>query len=511
MRKRKNVDKIIFAFILEILFLLTILSFYIKKDFSDVSFEQLIYSMQTATGTGYDVIKDGFIYVFPRLLCLNLFIYLLYFINKNKKYNVICNLKFKNKKFQFNLTCPRRLNRVILYSLLFLSLIITIFFNIGFIDYLTIKDNHFFDKYYVSPKNVNIEVPKEKNNLILIYVESLETSLLSSENGGNFNESVIPNLEKLAKENLNFSNNSKIGGASMAYGASWTVAGIVASSSGIPLKIGSSDGNLYWDYNGSYLPGAYSLGEVLKNNGYSNYFILGSNSTFGGRSLYFSQHGNYDIYDYGYAINKKWIDKNYFEWWGYEDSKLYNFSKKQLTRISKNNKPFNFTILTADTHFTDGYVDKSCKEKYDEKYLNSYSCTDSMLYEFINWIKEQDFYKNTTIVIIGDHLSMQKNFKQMYDNNNYERKIYNTFINSRVKTKNTNNRNFTSFDYYPTILSSLGFKINGNQLGLGVNLFSNKKTLAEKMGFEKFNNGLKEKSNYYNNYISENIQFSTKK
>ena len=297
----------------------------------------------------------------------------------------------------------------------------------------------------------------------------------------------------------------------MAYGASWTVAGIVASSSGIPLKIGSSDGNLYWDYNGSYLPGAYSLGEVLKNNGYSNYFILGSNSTFGGRSLYFSQHGNYDIYDYGYAINKKWIDKNYFEWWGYEDSKLYNFSKKQLTRISKNNKPFNFTILTADTHFTDGYVDKSCKEKYDEKYLNSYSCTDSMLYEFINWIKEQDFYKNTTIVIIGDHLSMQKNFKQMYDNNNYERKIYNTFINSRVKTKNTNNRNFTSFDYYPTILSSLGFKINGNQLGLGVNLFSNKKTLAEKMGFEKFNNGLKEKSNYYNNYISENIQFSTKK
>ena len=36
------------------------------------------------------------------------------------------------------------------------------------------------------------------------------------------------------------------------------------------------------------------------------------------------------------------------------------------------------------------------------------------------------------------------------------------------------NRIFTAVDMYPTILSAMGIKLSNEQMGLGVNLFSNK-------------------------------------
>ena len=47
--------------------------------------------------------------------------------------------------------------------------------------------------------------------------------------------------------------------------------------------------------------------------------------------------------------------------------------------------------------------------------------------------------------------------------------------------------NLTIFDFYPTILASLGVKIKGEHLGLGTNLFSDEKTLLEKYGVKKIN------------------------
>ena len=54
---------------------------------------------------------------------------------------------------------------------------------------------------------------------------------------------------------------------------------------------------------------------------------------------------------------------------------------------------------------------------------------------------------------------------------------------------------------YPIILSSIGVEIKGNKLGLGVNLFSNENTLAEKYSFDYVNNELNKKSVFYNKVI----------
>ena len=171
-------------------------------------------------------------------------------------------------------------------------------------------------------------------------------------------------------------------------------------------------------------------------------------------------------------------------------------------------EPFNFTMLTTGTHFTDGFVEKSCETPFDEKYLNAYHCSDELIDNFLNWLKKQDFYDNTTIVITGDHLTMQANMTDMFEINNaksYERTVYNTIINSKVKTENMKNRNFTTFDFYPTILASLGFQIQGDKLGLGTNLFSRIPTITEEIGITKFDKELQKKSNYYEKHFLHNI------
>ena len=67
---------------------------------------------------------------------------------------------------------------------------------------------------------------------------------------------------------------------------------------------------------------------------YNNYLLLGSDASYGGRRAYFSNH-NYLIKDYYTAIDDGIIEEDYYEWWGYEDSKLFTYAKDILSEISK--------------------------------------------------------------------------------------------------------------------------------------------------------------------------------
>ena len=68
----------------------------------------------------------------------------------------------------------------------------------------------------------------------------------------------------------------------------------------------------------------------------------------------------------------------------------------------------------------------------------------------------------------------------------YKRHIYDCFINSPIKPLKEKNRDFTLYDIFPTILASLGCKIQGDRIALGTNLFSEKPTLYEELGEEVF-------------------------
>ena len=499
-KNTKRIIKIISILLFTLLIVLFFLSIYIKYKFNNTSFDQILYTFVFSRGSNSDVIKDGVLFVLPRtLFAVGLIILIQIFIKKKiidypKK--VVCSLKIKDKEFNYQLFRFNLFKKIVLFLLIVIVPILLILNNIRFFEYLQNRFNttNIYDKYYVPTRNVFVAFENEKRNLIYIVLESEETTNLSKNNGGGVNTSYTPNLEKLALNNTNFSNTDKLGGAYQINGITWTAASLVAQTSGLPINSSVLLG-YYFD---ATMPGIYSIGEILEDNGYKNYFILGSDANFGDRRTYFEKHGNYKIMDYLYAKDNGWIDEDYSVWWGYEDKKLFEFAKKELLEISKNDEPFNFTILTVDTHFYDGYYDETCEnDPFSEQYHNVFHCNDKMINEFITWVQNQSFYKNTTIVIVGDHLAMQDGVYSDL-NSDFERTVYSVIINSAIKNpKNTKNRKYSLLDMMPTTLVALGASIEGDKLALGTNLYSNEKTLVEELGIDYLNQELVKYSKYY--------------
>lgn len=461
---------------------------YCEKKVLIISFEQLLFGVMKLKGSGVTTVAYGVIYVIIAFIIICP-ILLLPVIDFGKK--LIINIK--NKKIQLYPIRQTNIYGLILLIIGFI-LLLNVFEFFPFVRNTLFSSSDIFDKYYVDTSEVDIEFPDKKRNLIYIFVESLESSNASKENGGFLDKSVVPNLEQLALDNINFSNNNKIGGAYYSFGTNWTSGAMIAQTAGIPLKVTLND----FSSNSLRFMNVTTLGDILSDNGYKNYLLLGSDANFGSRRSYFANH-NYLISDYVSAINEGKLESDYYEWWGYEDAKLFSYAKEMLTDISDDDVPFNFTLLTADTHFTDGYLDKSCESLFENPYANSFYCSDGMIYDFIEWIKKQDFYDNTTIIITGDHLTMQDGF---YDVDFDDRTIYNVFINAKIDNNyNDKNRIFTVMDMFPTTLASLGAYIEGDRLGLGTNLFSDIQTVPEIMGIDEFNNEISKGSHYYYNYI----------
>lgn len=354
------------------------------------------------------------------------------------------------------------------------------------------KTTNFYDE---NLKNAKIESPEKKMNFIHIYLESMETTYAQKADGGNSNQKLIPFLTKLAQENTSFSQNEKIGGARVLTGTGWTTGGIVASTSGLPLIFSLK--HKFCKDKVPFMQKAKTLGDILEKDGYNCVFMIGSDATFGGRRSYFEQHGHYDIQDTVSLKEEGILDKDYHEFWGFEDDKLFAFAKEKLTRLSKEEQPFDFEMLTVDTHHPYGYQSKNCKNLYKESLSNSIHHTDENLKDFFDWLKKQDFYNNTVIVIQGDHTSMAAEYIHDIYDANFERRVWNTFIHAQTHTENTKNRDFTTMDFYPTILAALGYKIQGNQLGLGTNLFSDQKTLTETLKASWVDTQIKKKSKTY--------------
>jgi phosphoglycerol transferase len=360
------------------------------------------------------------------------------------------------------------------------------------------KDNQstystFIDDNYVSPADVALTFPEEKRNLIYIYLESMEMTYADEENGGAFSENVIPELTELSKSNENFSGDSNLlNGATALNGATWTAAAMFAQTCGLPLTVALGS---YEDNDPStVLPGIVTLGDILESAGYHQTLLIGSDGNFGGRESYFTAHGNYDIQDYYYYSENGSLPEGYLVWWGYEDNRLFEFAKEELEELSQSDEPFNLTLLTVDTHFEDGYVCDDCPDTYgDNQYANVMACSSKKVAEFVEWVQQQDFYENTTIVISGDHPTMDSDFCEDVDED-YDRKVYTAYINAAAAPEESFFREYTTFDQFPTTLASLGVQIEGERLGLGTNLFSYTQTLTERYGNDTINSELSKQS-----------------
>lgn len=473
---KKTLKKVLIVLAFMITFTALFSAHWYIKVFGDVGFRAILFVLfspmeGTASGIVIDWLLKGLL---PSFLCtaaLSLFFF----------------LKINLKKFLKNTIC------IILCMLIWIyGIYIT-----GIPQFVSgiLTETDIYDNYYSSPQKTDIVFPKDKQNLIYIFLESMETTYFSENEGGGLKENVIPQLHKLAENNLNFSHNNGIGGWQTITNTTWTSAAIVAQTSGVPLTLPIN--RIVPDTDSNFLPKITTLNNILHDNGYVQTVMFGSNASYGGRGNYFLQHGVDKILDYNTAITDGIIPADYRVWWGFEDSKLFDYAKLEITNLASGDKPFNFTMLTADTHHISGYKCSKCENNFDNQYMNVLACSSKQVCEFVEWIQQQPFYKNTTIVVIGDHQSMDAEFFAENMKSDYTRRVYNCFINARSKTENSKNRTFTPMDIFPTTLAALGCKIENDHLGLGTNLFSGEKTLAETITVEKLNKELNKTSDYY--------------
>ena len=358
-----------------------------------------------------------------------------------------------------------------------------------------IQSSDFIEENYVDPREIELHFPEKKRNLVYIYMESTELTFMDEKHGGAFPENLLPEMNKLSLEGEDFSGEvEKRNGVISHPGATWTMGAIFGQSTGLPLKISIEQNSM--DSQKSFFPSVVSIQDILKEEGYTQKFLLGSVGYFGGRELFMKDHGDVQVEDFSYWKRKNKFPRDYWVNWGFEDEKLYNYAKEELLSLSKEGKPFNLTLLTVDTHFPDGYVCRLCKNTYpDNQYANVFNCASRQVTEFVHWIKEQDFYDNTTIVISGDHPTMDRDF---CDNvpKSYQRKVYTVFLNSAVTIEEKKEREYSTFDYFPTTLAAMGVEIPGERLGLGTNLFSKEPTLTEKYGKKEEKKELEKRSDF---------------
>ena len=374
---------------------------------------------------------------------------------------------------------------------------------ISFFSYVhgQLAHSEIYEEYYADPEKVAVTFPEKKRNLIYIYLESMEITFTDTDKGGVNSKNPISKLTEVSLQNENFGDGTVLNGPVSTVGTTWTMASFVAQNTGVPLSIPISMNSM--DRYDSFLPGAYSLGQLLEREGYREEVIIGSKKTFSGFDTFLLTHGNPNVIDLQAARDAGFLpSKDYKAWWGYEDRYLFEIAKKRLAELSEGDEPFSLTLMTMDTHRVNGYKCALCRKEYELQYENVLACSDTQVTEFLSWLAEQDFYENTTIILAGDHQTMDGDYvATLTIPDSYERKQYYAVVNGAAERENTGVRHYTTEDLFPTTLAAMGCEIEGDRLGLGTNLYSGTPTLLEEKGLDWLDGELGLQSVYYNKHL----------
>ena len=478
---RKEKIAALFLFLADVLIMLTV---WLGQNYVQVDFDQLLFQVKTTSeGVHEGLLNSALIYVGLFSLLLFLAEVWLYLRLTGRDHLPLI------KKHILRITIV-----MFIASLIICGMQVHIF---SFMKAES-RESDFIQSQYVKPESSILHFPAQKRNLIYIFLESMESTFADPAAGDMITACYIPELAALADENLNFSHTDGLGGALSFAGTTWTAAAMVAQTAGVPVKV-TLEADAY-GAGDAFLPGVISIGQILEEQGYRQVLLLGSKADFHGREVYFTEHGNYEILDTDALKKAKRLPEDYEVWWGFEDEILFSYAREELTRLAESNTPFNFTMLTADTHFPDGYPCRLCKNIYEFPYANVLACSSRQVADFISWIQEQPFYENTTIILCGDHLTMDGGFMEDIDPE-YTRSIYNCIIHAVSEPVKEKNRQFGTFDLFPTTLAALGVKIDGDRLALGTNLFSDRATLTEQFGYDFLAEELQKQSDFYDSEL----------
>lgn len=269
-----------------------------------------------------------------------------------------------------------------------------------------------FDDYF------NSKTPTEKNkytgvlkgkNIIFVHMESMQSFLMNLSFNG---EEVTPNLNKLSKEGMFFTNfyPQVSTGTSSDTEFTW-LTGLMPASSGTVFV--------------SYYDRTYfTLPKYLKDQGYYTFSMHGNLSSMWNRNkahpslgyegMYFKESFDYtddDVINLG--INDHLFFKQAMPILENIETTYTNYMGTVITL--SNHSPFKLASKSSTLDLTSHYTGvNSNNEKVDiatdylsktaiGEYIKSANYADGALGDFINYIKNSDAFNNTVFVFYGDH------------------------------------------------------------------------------------------------------------
>ncbi len=306
----------------------------------------------------------------------------------------------------------------------------------------------FTDKEYPISRNVETEGIPLKRNVVIILLESMSSEYLKMEYGG---KTLTPFIHELIDKSYYFNNFYSAG--------IHTNNGIASTLYGFPPIFEQTMMSVEVDlYTG--------LPVKLQDQGYQTSFFLTHDPQYDNMHAFLSENGFNKIYSqYDYPNHK--VVNNF----GVQDDYLYEYGIKKLNEFTKSQKPFFATFMTVSNHPPYIIPDKfKTTGNSDEERIIAF--TDNSLKDFMQKASEQEWYKNTLFVILGDHGRVMG--KQLYEMplsyNHIPLILYSPLFDDAPKQ-------FSQFgsqiDIFPTIMGLLNIPYQNNSLG--VDLFKVKR------------------------------------
>jgi len=367
--------------------------------------------------------------------------------------------------------------------LLILSLTL-IYYQFGFAgSNLTGED--FYKTNYTNPNQIAIKAQHPKS-LLLIYVESFETTYSNTDI---FQKDLLKQLNNINAPHISFSHYEQMPGTS------WSIAGIVGTQCGLPLKLNANIKKaMFVDEALHVLPNAKCLGDILAEHGYKNIYMNGSLLNFTGFGPFFKDHHYSELYGREHWIRSGILQKSQMTTWGMPDDMLLMVAKLRLEQLIKADKPFNLTLFLNDTHGIEGQLSPTCKREGYNDFQGIVECTANQITRFVSEIEQEGWLAHMNIVIVGDHLAMKNRVSNLLSKEK-NRYMFNMIISEEKLVKNT--EYLTPFDMLPTILTSLGFQYSGNKLGLGYSAIGLKNSYRSENRIESLKMSLLNESSFY--------------
>ncbi|WP_255448659.1 MULTISPECIES: LTA synthase family protein [unclassified Apibacter] len=246
--------------------------------------------------------------------------------------------------------------------------------------------NKIYDNEWSVNNNTKIikdTLPELHKNVILVTIESMSAGFLTE--FGN-TQNLTPNLDKLAKEGLFFTDMYATGNR--------TVRGLESVTLCIPPSPGES---LIKRNNNDHM---FSTGYLFKRRGYTVQYFYGGYGYFDNMNTFFEGNG-YNIID---RSSFKKDEITFANIWGVCDEDMFMKAIHVFDENSKNKSPFFGHIMTVSNHrpftYPSGKIDISNTSKSRE---GGVKYTDYAIGRFIEEAKKRPWFPNTVFVFVADH------------------------------------------------------------------------------------------------------------